>query len=65
LVNDKWMASIIKEINTEMERISHRLTTRIKELSERYEQTLPDIEVEVDKLSQKVESHLRRMGFAW
>ncbi len=65
LVNDKWMASIIKEINTEMERISHRLTTRIKELSERYEQTLPEIEAEVDELSQKVESHLQRMGFAW
>ncbi len=65
LVNDKWMASITDEINTEMDRISHRLTARIKELAERYEQTLPEIEREVEELSQKVESHLQRMGFAW
>ncbi len=65
LVNDKWLASITDEINTEMDRISHRLTTRIKELSERYEQTLPEIEAEVEELSKKVESHLQRMGFAW
>ena len=48
LVNDKWMVSIINEINTEMDRISHRLTTRIKELSERYGETLPEIEAGVE-----------------
>jgi type I restriction enzyme M protein len=65
LVNDKWIASITKQINTEMERISRKLTTRIKELAERYAQTLPEIEAEVEELSKKVESHLQRMGFAW
>ncbi len=63
LVNDKWMTSIINEINTEMDRISHRLTTRIKELAERYGKTLPEIETEVEELSKKVKSHLQRMGF--
>jgi type I restriction enzyme M protein len=65
LVNDKWISSITSEINSEMYRISHKLTTRIRELSERYEQTLPEIESEVEELSRKVESHLQRMGFAW
>jgi type I restriction enzyme M protein len=65
LVNDKWIVSIINEINTEMDRISHRLTTRIKELSERYGETLPEMETEVEELSKKVKSHLQRMGFAW
>jgi type I restriction enzyme M protein len=65
LVNDKWISSITNEINSEIDRISHRLTTRIRELSERYEQTLPEIEAEVEELSRKVESHLQRMGFAW
>jgi type I restriction enzyme M protein len=65
LVNDKWIASITKQINTEMERISHRLTTRIKELAERYAQTLPEMVAEVEELSKKVESHLQRVGFAW
>ncbi len=44
VVEDKWMLSIADAINTEMDRISHRLATRIKELSERYEQTLFEIE---------------------
>lgn len=62
LVNDKWMTSIINEINTEMDRISHKLTTRIKELSERYAKPLPEIETEVATLAKKVKSHLRKMG---
>ncbi len=65
LVNDKWISSITSEINSEMDRISHKLTTRIRELSERYEQTLPEMEAEVEELSRKVESHLQRIGFAW
>ncbi len=65
LVNDKWLATITAAINTEMEKISHRLTTRIKELSERYGDTLFEIEAEVEELSKKVESHLQRMGLAW
>ncbi|HHV18703.1 MAG TPA: type I restriction-modification system subunit M [Thermoanaerobacterales bacterium] len=65
LVNDKWIVSIINEINTEMDRISNRLTNRIKELSERYGETLPEMETEVEELSKKVKSHLQRMGFAW
>ncbi|MDD4570285.1 MAG: type I restriction-modification system subunit M, partial [Tepidanaerobacteraceae bacterium] len=56
LVNDKWIVSIINEINTEMDRISYRLTTRINELSERYGETLPEMEAEVEELSEKVKS---------
>ena len=41
VVDDKWMTSIISEVNGEMERISHRLASRIKELAERYEEPLP------------------------
>ncbi|NLM62862.1 MAG: type I restriction-modification system subunit M [Mollicutes bacterium] len=65
VVDDKWMPSIISEVNGEMERISHRLASRIRELAERYEEPLPQIEKEVDKLAGKVEEHLKRMGFAW
>ena len=65
VVDDKWMTSIISEVNGEMERISHRLASRIRELAERYEEPLPQIEKEVDELAGKVEEHLKRMGFAW
>jgi type I restriction enzyme M protein len=41
------------------------LTSRIKELAERYDETLAEIEEEVQKYSSKVEEHLKRMGFIW
>lgn len=65
LVEDKWMATLERDVKTEMERISHRLTGRIKELAERYEATLPSLSNEVDVLEKKVSSHLKSMGFVW
>ena len=38
-VDKKWMATMESRIQTEMDAISHRLTERIKELGERYENT--------------------------
>lgn len=65
VVDDKWMSSIINEVNAVNERISYRLTSRIKELAERYDETLPQIEKEVSEYETKVKTHLERMGFAW
>jgi type I restriction enzyme M protein len=41
------------------------LTGRVKELAERYEMPLPKMAEEVEVLSEKVNGHLQRMGFAW
>jgi type I restriction enzyme M protein len=65
VVDDKWMATIEKDIKTEMERISQRLTQRIKELAERYETPLPKQTNEVKELEIKVSAHLQKMGFVW
>ncbi len=65
VVDDKWMAAISAEIDGELERISYRLTSRIKELAERYEKTLPQLEEEVAESEARVRTHLERMGFAW
>jgi type I restriction enzyme M protein len=65
VVDDKWMASIEKAIKTEMERISQALTTRIKELAERYEITMPLQTQAVADLESKVNTHLQKMGFSW
>ncbi len=65
VVNDKWMATIEKAIKTEMDRISQRLTQRIKELAERYETPLPAQTAEVKELESKVTEHLEKMGFVW
>lgn len=63
VVDDKWMASIERNVKTEMERISQRLTQRIKELVERYETPLPKQTKEVKLLEEKVAKHLEKMGF--
>lgn len=63
VVDDKWMVTIRQDIISEMDRISQRLTKRIKELSERYESRLPEISAEVGGLEKKVNAHLEKMGF--
>jgi len=65
VVEDKWMAIIDKDIHSEMDRISQRLTQRIKELAERYETPLPALNDQADELEKKVNSHLQKMGFVW
>lgn len=65
LVAKKWCRAIFYGIDAIYSAISHRLTNRIVELVERYEETLPHIEVEVADYETKVKSHLERMGFVW
>ena len=65
VVDDKWMAVIERSVKTEMERISQRLTGRIKELAERYETPLPKQTTDVAELENKVSAHLKKMGFVW
>ena len=63
--NDELQAEMAKRITAEMDNISHRLTQRIKELSERYEFTLPQLAEEVVGLEEKVNSHVRQMNYLW
>ena len=65
LVNRKWFDSIFIGITDLYAAISHRLTSRIVELSDRYEDTLPDLENDTADYEAKVKSHLERMGFKW
>ena len=65
VVDDKWLASLEQDVHSEMQRISQKLTGRIKELAERYETPLPQQEKEVEVLTGKVETHLEKMGFSW
>ena len=57
------MSTIERSVKTEMERISQRLTQRIKELAERYETPLPQQTTQVAELEEKVTAHLQKMGF--
>ncbi|MBN2700426.1 MAG: type I restriction-modification system subunit M [Methylothermaceae bacterium] len=61
-VNDKWLADIRTAIESEVERITNRLASRVRELEERYQAPLPTIEREVEALAAKVTGHLEKMG---
>ncbi len=64
-VDDKWFASIQVTIEGEVHRLTQQLTGRVKELEERYIQTLPELEQGVEGLSRTVEHHLKQMGLSW
>lgn len=65
LLNRKWYRTIINGIYALYTAVSHRISDRVTELNERYEQTLSALETEVVQLEGKVKSHLERMGFVW
>lgn len=65
LINKKWFNSIYDGISDLYAAISHKLTGRIVELSNRYGHTLPELEKNVDELEKSVKAHLERMGFSW
>ena len=65
VVDDKWMSTLERAVSGEMDRISQRLTDRVKELAERYETPVPQISRRVEELEAKVNAHLQKMGYTW
>ena len=65
VVEDKWLTTLEELVQSELDRVSQKLTSRIKELATRYESTLPELDKEVGELTKKVEGHLQKMGFTW
>ncbi|RQT42500.1 type I restriction-modification system subunit M [Burkholderia cepacia] len=65
VVDDKWLATLDAAVHGEMDRLSQQLTTRVKELGERYEAPLPQLNERVAALETRVSRHLEEMGFAW
>lgn len=63
LVTNKWLAAFGNKLVNEIQQISHSVNSKLINLKERYEQTLPEINQEVDKLETKVLKHLEKMGF--
>lgn len=65
VIESKWMASLQTSIQAEIDAISQRLTTRIKELGERYDDTLGALDSATKELEYKVNAHLKKMGLVW
>jgi type I restriction enzyme M protein len=62
VVEDKWMATVEEATQDEVRRVTQHLTSRIRDLQDRYEQPLPDIEQEVEERSRRVDEHLEMIG---
>jgi type I restriction enzyme M protein len=65
VVDDKWLSVLGAAVQSELDRVSQTLTSRIRQLAERYETPLPEIIDEVATLSARVDEHLKKMGVAW
>jgi type I restriction enzyme M protein len=62
VISDKWGATLEGRIIAEIERVTQQLGNRIKELDERYADPLPQLVDEVERLSSRVNEHLKKMG---
>ena len=65
VVNDKWMPHLSASVQSEIDRVSQTLTSRIRQLAERYATPLPDLSDKVEDLTARVEEHLEKMGAVW
>ena len=65
VVDDKWLATLVATVQSELDRVSQALTGRIRQLADRYATTLPKLAIELETLSDRVDEHLKKMGFAW
>ena len=64
VVDDKWLATLEADVQTELDRVSQALTGRIRQLAERYATPLPALNAEAEALAAKVNAHLEKMGFS-
>ena len=62
VTEDKWGATIERQINNEVTTLGQLLIARLRVLAARYEATVSDIEAQVEELSAKVNVHLAAMG---
>ena len=64
VVQDKWLTDITAAIGAEVEARTEGLTARVRVLTERYGQTLPQIMEDLAGLEARVAGHLAAMGVA-
>jgi len=65
VVDEKWLVRIAADVQSELDHISQNLNGRISELAERYTTPLPQQSQNLDELKNRVDVHLKKMGFIW
>ena len=63
VVEKKWLHNLENALHAETDRISQTLSQRIKELAERYHETLGELEAQTKDNEAKVKLHLQKMGY--
>lgn len=63
VVDKKWLATISSRIHREMQQVTQKLTSEVIAIAERYEQTLDDLNKEIEDWETRVTNHLKKMGF--
>ena len=65
VVDDKWLARLAADVQSELDRVSSALTGRIQQLAQRYTTPLPTLTCMAETLSVRVDEHLKKMGVSW
>lgn len=63
VIEKKWLQNLENALHAETDRISQTLSQRIKELAERYRETLGELESQSQTAEAKVKLHLQKMGY--
>jgi type I restriction enzyme M protein len=65
VIEDKWLTTLAADMDAQIQNIAALLANRIRELAERYAAPLPNLVNEIEALSGKVDTHLKKMGLTW
>ena len=65
VVEDKWLTAIRSRVQNAVVSSTYGLVERTKELEDRYVQTLPQLERNVDDINKRVKKHMKRMRLTW
>ncbi len=65
VIEDKWLATLQSDIDSEIERVTNKLVNRLRTLEERYATPMPKLSERVGELTSKVDGHLKAMGVSW
>ena len=62
VLEDKWLVSVETRLSDEVNGLTLALVDRIRELGERYAETMNDLDIELQRLEANVAAHLADMG---
>jgi len=65
VVEDKWLTTLRVAIDGEVQRLTRGFAGRVKELDERYARPLPDLLLDIETMSAKVDEDLNKIGLTW